>query len=154
MTFGIGLALLGGAIAVALPGLASGIGIQHAGSASAGAMTEDPRNFGRFLVLMSLPGTQGIYGFVIGFLILQEIGLLGGELVQLTTPGGLALLVAGIPIGLSGLTAAWQGKVCAAGIGLVAKRPEESGKALVLAVFVEFYAVLGFLVSIFILFGI
>jgi V/A-type H+-transporting ATPase subunit K len=69
-------------------------------------------------------------------------------------PQGLGLLLAGIPVGAGGLTAIWQGKVCTAGVGLTAKRPEESGKALVMAVFIEFYAVLGFLISIFILFGV
>lgn len=154
MDYGLVLALVGCVIAVSIPGISSGLGIQFAGQVSAGAMTEDPKNFGRFLVLLALPGTQGIYGFVICFLILQKIGLVAGTLALLTVPQGLALLLAGLPIGVTGMSAIPQGKVCAAGVGLTAKRPEESGKALVMAVFVEFYAVLGFLISIFILFGV
>ncbi len=154
MDYGIVLALAGAAIAVTIPGISSALGIGYVGQASAGAMVEDPKNFGRFLVLLALPGTQGIYGFVIGFLIIQKIGIVAGSLVSLSVSQGLALLLAGVPIGISGLTAIWQGKVCTAGVGLTAKRPEESGKALVMAVFVEFYAVLGLLISIFILFGV
>ncbi len=153
-SLGLVLALAGCVLAVVIPGVSSGLGIQYAGQVSAGAMTEDPKNFGRFLVLLALPGTQGIYGFVIGFLILQKIGLVAGAAAMLTLPQGLALLLAGLPIGIAGMVAVPQGKVCAAGVELTAKRPEESGKALVMAVFVEFYAVLGFLISIFILFGV
>lgn len=154
MDYGLVLALIGTVIAVAIPGISSALGIHYVGQAGAGALTEDPKNFGRYLVLLALPGTQGIYGFVIGFLILQKIGLVAGSIAALSVPQGLALLLAGIPIGVGGLTAIWQGKVCTAGVGLTAKRPEESGKALVMAVFIEFYAVLGFLISIFILFGV
>lgn len=154
MSYGLVLALAGCLLAVVIPGLSSALGIQYAGQVSAGAMAEEPKNFGRFLVLMALPGTQGIYGFVIGFLILQKIGFVTGSIVSLTLPLGLGLLLAGLPVGVAGITAILQGKVCAAGVGLTAKRPEESGKALVMAVFVEFYAVLGFLISIFILFGV
>lgn len=154
MDIGLVLALVGAVIAVALPGYSSGLGIQYVGQVSAGAMTEDPKNFGRFLVLLALPGTQGIYGFVVAFLILQKTGLVAGAVAALTVPQGLALLLAGVPIAIGGLTAILQGKVCAAGVGLTARRPEESGKALVMGVFVEFYAVLGLLVSLFILFGV
>lgn len=154
MDYGLVLALAGAAIAVAIPGISSAMGIGYVGQASAGAMIENPKNFGRFLVLLALPGTQGIYGFVIGFLIIQKLGLVAGSLAALTVPQGLALLLAGIPIGITGMTAIWQGRVCTAGVSLTAKRPEESGKTLVMAVFVEFYAVLGLLISIFILFGV
>jgi V/A-type H+/Na+-transporting ATPase subunit K len=153
MDYGIVFALLGAALAVVIPGISSGVGIQYGSTVSAGAMTEDPSKFGRYLVLVALPGTQGIYGFVIGFLILQRAGLVAGALAAMTAPEGLVLLAAGLPIAITGMTAIPQGRVCAAGVGLTAKRPEETGKALVMAVFVEFYAVLGFLTSIFILFG-
>lgn len=154
MSFGLVYALIGAAIAVAIPGVSSAIGIGYVGQASAGAMNDNPKNFGRFLILLAVPGTQGIYGFVIAFLILQKIGIVAGNIVPLTDAQGLALLLVGIPVGIGGLTAIYQGKVCTAGVGLTAKRPEESGKSLVMAVFVEFYAVLGLLASIFILFGV
>ncbi len=154
MDYGLVFAIVGTAIAVTIPGISSALGIGLVGQAASGAMIENPKNFGRFLVLLALPGTQGIYGFVIGFLIIQKIGIITGSPISLTISQGLALLIAGIPVGIAGLSAIWQGKVCAAGIGLTAKRPEESGKSLVMGVFVEFYAVLGLLASIFILFGV
>jgi len=154
MSFGLVYALVGAAIAVAIPGVSSALGIGYVGQASAGAMSDNPKNFGRFLVLLALPGTQGIYGFVIAFLILQKIGIVTGSVAALTPAQGLALLLVGLPVGIGGITAVFQGKVCTAGVGLTAKRPEESGKSLVMAVFVEFYAVLGLLTSIFMLFGV
>ncbi|MCD6318717.1 V-type ATP synthase subunit K [Candidatus Aerophobetes bacterium] len=155
MTYGLALALLGAALAVGLAGVGSSIGIGYAGQASAGAMTEDPENFGRYLILTALPGTQGIYGFIASFLIIMKINLLGGAPVQLNLAQGWSLFLSGLPIAILGLVSAiHQGKVCAAGVGLTVKRPADSMKAMVLAVFVEFYAVLGLLVTIFIVNGI
>jgi V/A-type H+-transporting ATPase subunit K len=152
---GLALALLGIALAVALSGMGSSIGIGYVGQASAGAMTEKPENFGRFLILTALPGTQGIYGFVAAFFLMMKIGLVGGAPVDLTLPQGWTLFLAALPIAILGLISAiHQGKVCAAGVGLTVKKPEESMKAVVLAVFVEFYAVLGLLVTIFMVIGI
>jgi len=155
MTYGLALALLGAALAVGLAGVGSSIGIGYAGQASAGAMTEDPENFGRYLILTALPGTQGIYGFIASFLIIMKINLLGGAPVQLNLAQGWSLFLSALPIAILGLVSAiHQGKVCAAGVGLTVKRPADSMKAMVLAVFVEFYAVLGLLVTIFIVNGI
>ncbi|RMG68989.1 MAG: V-type ATP synthase subunit K [Calditrichaeota bacterium] len=154
MSTGVVLALTGAALAVVVPGISSALGISYVGQASAGAMVENPRNFGRYLVLLALPGTQGIYGFVIGFLLLQKVGLIAGQVASLSTDTGWALLLAGVPIAVAGLSAIWQGKVCTSGVGLTTHRPEDSGKALIMAVFVEFYAVLGFLTSIFMVFGV
>jgi len=155
MSYGLVLALLGAALAVGLAGVGSSIGIGYVGQASAGAMTEDPENFGMYLILTALPGTQGIYGFIAAFLIIMKINLLGGAPAELTTPQGWSLFVAGLPIAIAGLISAiHQGKVCTAGVGLTVKRPAESAKAMVLAVFVEFYAVLGLLVTIFLVNGI
>ena len=152
---GLALALLGIALAVALSGVGSSIGIGYVGQASAGAMTEKPENFGRFLILTALPGTQGIYGCVAAFFFMMKIGFVGGAPVDLTLSQGWTLFLAALPIAILGLISAiHQGKVCAAGVGLTVKKPEESMKAVVLAVFVEFYAVLGLLVTIFMVIGI
>lgn len=139
------LAIAGAAIAVILAGIGSSIGIGFAGQASLGAMTEDTKNFARYLMLSALPGTQGIYGFVVGFLTMTWA--LAPD-AALTLEDGLGYFLACLPIGFAGLlSAVWQGKVCSAGVGLTVKRPEDAGKALVLGVFVEFYAVLGLLIS-------
>ncbi len=155
MTLGFALALLGAGLAVGLAGIGSSIGIGYAGQASTGAMTEDPENFGRYLILTALPGTQGIYGFIAAFLLIIKINLLTGTLPSLTVAQGLNLLFAALPIAVLGfISAIHQGKVCASGVGLTVKRPADSMKAMVLAVFVEFYAVLGLLITIFLINGI
>lgn len=155
MELGLALAIAGIAAAIGLSGCGSAIGIGYAGQASAGILSEDPKLFGRLIILIALPGTQGIYGFVAAFLVMGKIGLLGGAPVALTTANGWELFFACLPIALAGLVSAiHQGKVCAAGAGLVAKRPAEAGRALVIGVFVEFYAVLGLLMTIFLLTGI
>ncbi len=160
--FGSGMvyALMGAAAAVILTGIGSAVGIGYTASASAGVMTEDPRGFGKYLILVALPGTQGIYGFVAAFLVIMKLNLTDmAKAAQIasniTTAQGLQILYACLPIAFAGLVSAiHQGKVCTAGVALTAKQPAESGKALVFGVFVEFYAVLGLIVTIFVLNGI
>ncbi|HOJ50234.1 MAG TPA: V-type ATP synthase subunit K [Spirochaetota bacterium] len=143
---GLAIGIFGIGLAVALAGIGSSIGIRVAAEAANAAMIEEPKNFGKYLVLTALPGTQGIYGFVIGFLALAKLR------AEMAFGDGLALLFACLPIALAGLfSAIYQGKVTAAGINMTVKHPEESGKALVLGVFVEFYAILGFVISIMLL---
>jgi V/A-type H+-transporting ATPase subunit K len=151
MNVGLFLAIAGAALAVALSGTGSAKGIGLVGAAASGAMSEDPKKFGKFILLVALPGTQGIYGFVMGFLTLQKIGLLTGEVVNLSYVQGLEMFFMNLPIAIAGLfSAIHQGKVCAGGVNLVSKQETEMGKALVMGVLVEFYAVLGLLVSIFV----
>ena len=152
---GIALAILGAALAVALCGIGSSIGVGLTGQVSAGVMSEDPKSFGRLLLLNVLPATQGVYGAIVAFLVMLQIGFLGGEeAVSLTWIQGLQILLACLPIAFAGLfSAIHQGKVCAAGAKMVSKQPQEVGKALVIGVLVEFYAILGLLVSILFLFG-
>ena len=63
-------AVLGAALAVILSGMGSSKGVGIAGEAGTGVLTEDPSKFGRVLILQALPGTQGIYGLLVAFLIL------------------------------------------------------------------------------------
>lgn len=145
---GLALALLGAAIAVGLGGIGSAVGVSLAGQAGAGVTTEQPEKFGKILVLEALPGTQGIYGFLIGFLILLFTGVLGGEVRELTMQEGWQYFFACIPAGVTCLFSGMQqGKVAAAGMNMVAKDAAQTGKAMVLAAMVETYAVLGFLIS-------
>jgi len=151
MNLGLFLAIAGAALAVALPGTGSAKGIGLAATAASGAMSEDPKKFGKFILLVALPGTQGIYGFVMGFLTIQKIGLLGGQVAQLSIYQGLEVFFMNLPIAITGLfSAIHQGKVCASGVNLISKQEAEMGKALVMGVLVEFYAVLGLLISIFV----
>ncbi len=142
------LAAAGAAIAAGLAGAGSALGVGIAGEAGSGVLAEDPEKFGSVLVLQLLPGTQGIYGLLIAFVIASKAGLLGAGAVMPTATQGFQLLCAALPIAIGGLISAIaQGKVAASGIGMVAKRPEEQGKALILTVMVETYAVLSLLIS-------
>lgn len=76
-------ALMGAAVA-ALAGIGSAMGVGIAGQAAAGVLAEDPKKFGKTLILQALPGTQGIYGLLMAFLIFIRIGLLGGGMADLT----------------------------------------------------------------------
>ena len=148
ITLGASLALAGAAAAASLAGVGSAIGVGIAGQAAAGVVSEDPDKFGNVLVLRALPGTQGIYGLLIGFIIMLNVGVVDGNIKDLTFYQGLSLFFAGLPIGIVGLLSAiYQGKVCAAGIYLTAKRPEETAKGLIFGAMVETYAVLGLLIS-------
>ncbi len=141
------LAILGASIAIIFAGMGSAKGTSIAGQAAAGAVSEDSSKFGKLLVLQLLPGTQGLYGFIIAFLILSKAGLLGAE-VALTTGQGFQLLAAGLAIGITGLVSGVaQGKAAAAGVGVVAKNADDLGKAITLAAIVETYALLGLLIS-------
>ena len=152
---GMALALLGAALAALMAGIGSAIGVGMAGQAAAGVVTEDPGKFSKVLILQLLPGTQGIYGFLIAFLTLLQIGVIGGGDVQVSTTKGLLYLLACLPIALVGLwSAIRQAKAAVSCIGLIAKRPDQLGKAIILPAMVETYAILALLVSILAVFGI
>ena len=148
MELGLVFALFGAALSSLLSGIGSAIGVGMAGQASAGLVAEDPDKFGSALVLQLLPGTQGIYGLLVGFMILLRVGVLGGELQTVTDEQGLMLLAASLSTAFVGLLSAiHQGKVAVSGIGLLARRPEEQGKAITMAIMVETYAVFALLIS-------
>ncbi len=152
---GIVIALLGAAASVFMAGSGSAIGIGLVGSAANGLLSEEPEKFGSVFLLVALPGTQGIYGFVVGFLVLIRMGFLAGDIAVLTVSQGLQIFAACMPIAFSGLISAiYQGKVCAAGIAVAAKQPASIMKALVYGALVETYALLGLVASFFILNGI
>ncbi len=144
---GNNLALLGAALATLLAGMGSAKGVNLVGKASAGLLSEDPSKFGKTLVLQALPMTQGIYGFVTGFLILFKMGVLGGT-PNLTTAQGAYYLMASLPIAIVGYySGIKQGEVAAAGVAVLAKRPDQVGKAITSTALVETYAILAVLVS-------
>ena len=148
MLTGNGLALIGAAIA-ACAGCGSGMGVGIAGQAAAGVVASDPKKFGRTLILQALPGTQGIYGVVIAFLIMVKTGFLSGGMGDLSTAEGLIYLAAGIPIGVVGfLSGIGQGRAAASALQLMAKRPDQMAKGIIYTVMVETYAILAFVVSI------
>jgi len=147
MTLGLALAVGGVAIA-ASAGIGSAIGVGIAGEAAAGVMADDPKKFGQTLVLQALPGTQGIYGLLIAFLILLKTQIISGNPLDLSFEQGLYFLFTGCPVGIIGLVSAIaQGKACVAGIMLVSKKPSELSKGMVFGAMVETYAILALLIS-------
>lgn len=146
---GLVFALLGAALAVVLAGMGSAYGVGVAGQAAAGVVTEDPSKFAKVLIIQLLPGTQGIYGLLVAFITLSKVGLLGGTPAALDVQTGLLVLVACLPIAIVGLISAkHQGKTAVASIGIVAKKPEQFGKAMLFPAMVETYAILALLISI------
>ena len=143
MTLGVFFAILGAAIAAGLSGIGSAKGVGIVGQAAGGVITEDPSKFGKVLILEILPGTQGLYGFLAAFMVMNKIT------AGMSPAMGLELLAASVPIAIVGLwSAIAQGKAAASGCSIVAKKPDQNGKAIILAAMVETYAVLALLISI------
>ena len=141
MTLGTVLALFGAALATILAGIGSAKGVGMACEVGMGVLSEDPSKFGKMLVLELLPGTQGLYGFIVSFIVF-------GGLAELSTWNGSLILAACLPIAFGGLLSAIsQGRAAVAGISLFAKDESAFPKALVSVTLVEIYALLAFLIS-------
>ena len=149
---GTGLAFLGAALAVGLCCIGSAKGTGMVGEAATGVISMAPENFSKCLILQVLPGTQGLYGLVVWFFALFTMGAFSGGIVPLTVTEGATIFAACLPIALGGwLSAIFQGRVAAASINIVAKRPDEATKGIILCGIVEFYAILSLLATILLL---
>lgn len=149
ITVGVIWALLGAAIAVVLSGVGSAIGVGRAGQASAGLLSKDPSKFGSVIVLQLLPATQGLYGFVIGFMVLLRVGVMGTP-VALTKAAGISFFVLCLPMAIVGFgSAILQGMVAIGGINLVGKQDKQLGRAIPMAALVEIFAIFAFIISFF-----
>ncbi len=154
MEYGMALAIGGAAAAAFLSGAGSSIGLGIAGRTAAGVLSEKPERYGSLTLMVVLPSTQGVYGFIIALMVMVKLEMFGGGLAEpLTVQQGLAILAACLPVGVSGLfSAIHQGKTSAGGILMAAKKPEMAVKAGVLySAMVELYAILGFLISLLII---
>ena len=151
-SLGLALAIIGAACASLFAGIGSAKGVGLVGEAAAGVVSVDPNKFSKVLILQLLPGTQGLYGLLTAILMLRKIGILGGDLADLSTAQGLMFLAAAMPIAIVGLfSGIAQGRAAAAGVGITAKKPEHNGKGIIMAAMVETYAILALLVSILII---
>ena len=118
-------------------------------------MREKPDTFSKVLILQVIPGTQGLYGFVIWAMSIIWMGVLNGTAVGMPVTTGLLYAAACLPIGFGGLfSALYQGRVAVSSIQLLAKQPDSMGKGVMLCVIVEFYAILSFIASFLMLIGI
>ena len=142
------LAMVGAAVSAFLAGMGSAKGVGMAGQTNAGVSTENPEVNSKLLVLQLLPGTQGIYGFLIAVIILINTGVLGGTMKPVSIEQGLAFIAAVLPVAVVGFfSAVHQARVASAGMLMVGEHPDMSGKAITMTVMVETYAVLALLAS-------
>ncbi|PIU16331.1 permease [bacterium (Candidatus Gribaldobacteria) CG08_land_8_20_14_0_20_39_15] len=152
---GLILALAGAALCVILAGVGSIIGVGKSGQAGAGVVSEEPEKFGKVLLLQALPSTQGIYGFIGTFWVIIKLGLLSGNVPDISWQAGLAIMLACLPVALNGLISAiYQARVAVSSMNIVVKQPQDAGKGVIMSAMVETYAVLGLLATILLIQGI
>jgi len=152
---GLAMAILGGAVSAFLAGTGSAIGIATAAQTADGVLAEEPDLFGKLLILVALPGTQGIYGLLGTFLVIIKLGFVGGTSVSLTFWQGFQIFFAMLPVAIAGFfSAVHQGKTSSAGVELTAKRADAMMKGVIYAAMVETYAIFGLLATILLLQGI
>ena len=145
---GVAMALLGAGLAVGLSCVGSAKGTGIAGEAGTGLLSQDPSKSGKVMVLQLLLGTQGLYGLVVFFVCLNNLGMFSGGIGQLTVQQGCTYFAACMPMALGGLLSAIaQGRVAAGSINILAKKPDDWSKGLILCGIVEFYAILSLLAS-------
>ncbi|MCL2044830.1 MAG: V-type ATP synthase subunit K [Oscillospiraceae bacterium] len=149
---GFALALFGAALSVVLAGYGSAKGTGMVGEAGVGLLCEQPEQFGKVMILQVIPGTQGIYGFVVGFLAILFMGAMDGSAVGMTLTDGFRYFTACLPMAFIGMwSAQFQARVAVTGINLLSKKPDDWAKGMILCITVEFYAILSLLVSLFML---
>lgn len=143
---GMILGIFGAAIAFLLAGWGSAKAVGMTGEVAAALMVDEPEKFARALILQLLPGTQGLYGFIISILAVAKIS------PEMSLQSGVSLFLACLPIAVIGLfSAVFQAKVAIAGINILAKNESQSTKGIIFAVMVETYAILGLVCSIILL---
>ncbi len=150
--WGLMFAFFGAGMATFLACIGSVLGVSMVGQAGSGLISEKPDLAGKVITLAVLPGSQGLYGMVISLLFIFNFGpVISGE-VPLSMAQGLILLATFLPVAVTCFTSApYQAKVCTAGLHMLAKDGRLAGRVITLAALVETYALLGFLISFFLL---
>ncbi len=146
---------IGAVLAIVVSSIGSCIGVGKAGQLAGGFLSKDPSKFTAMLILQLLPATQGLYGFIVAFMALSQLGMLGGGGVAVNNYEGLAMLVACLPITVIGFVSAiFQGKVVMAGMEMCVKQEGQTGHALLMAVLVEIFAIFSFVISLLAVLGV
>jgi len=126
---------------IALAGIGSAYGVSMGGNAAIGALKKNDEAFGTFMILSALPGTQGLYGFALFFLV-NNSGIITPDISILN---GAAIFGSGLALGLVALfSGIQQGSICANGIAAIGSGHDVFGKTMILAVFPELYAIVAF----------
>jgi V/A-type H+-transporting ATPase subunit K len=145
---GMALGLLGAGLAALLAGIGSAKGTGMVGEAGAGLLSEDPSKSGKVMILQIIPGTQGLYGLVIWFWAIFRMGIFSGTADAVSVINGIRIFVACLPMAFVGLFSALaQARVAVSSINLLAKKPDDWAKGMILCITVEFYAILALLAS-------
>lgn len=145
---GLAIGFLGAGLAAALCCIGSAKGTGIAGEAGTGLLSEDPSKFAKIMILQVIPGTQGLYGIVVWFFALLQMGVFDGTAMTMDVTTGLRYFVACVPMALGGwMSAIAQGRVAAGSINVLAKKPDDWAKGIILCITVEFYAILSLLAS-------
>jgi V/A-type H+/Na+-transporting ATPase subunit K len=145
---GLEWAYFGAAAAAIGGGIGSAIGITSISNTATGIVAEDSEKFGKVLPLAAMPGTQGIYGFITALLVFIFFGFFAGE-VDITAHEGLRIFFACMPVAFLCLVSGiYQGATAVGAAGMVARRDEDAGKALIFPALVETYAVFSLIVTI------
>ena len=147
---GQALATLGLALCAGFCGVGSAIGVYYTGSAASGVLAEDPKKFSKVLILVVLPATQGIYGFVLAIMGMGQVAQIAAMAdAAAAAVAGAKVFAAAMPLAIAGLASGiFQGKTAVGGIYAVAKNESLSGKLILFPAMVETYAILGLVVSI------
>lgn len=154
MSDGLLIAIIGAGLAAILAGIGSAIAVQMGGKAAAGVVSEKPELFIKVLLLQALPGTQGIYGFIVAIMVFLNLGVLGGTPAAIDVATGWKYFGACMPVAIVGLVSAiYQAKTAVSTIHMTAKQPEASTKGIMIVALVETYAILATLASIIIIMG-
>jgi len=159
----IGLGLFGGAfhkipISVAIALLGAGAATGFAGTSAIGqgitaaygiwGVERKPELFGRAIVFSVIPETQAIYGLLIAILIFIGTGVIGMGVKNIPLYTGIAVLGAGLAVGLAGASAIGQGIAAGAGINTISEREAMFGRSIVFSILSETHAIFGLLIAI------
>ncbi len=143
---GMVIGVMGIALCLILCCAGSTVGLYYTGQAASGVLAEDSKKFSKLLILVMLPATCGIYGFVLAVLGINSLS------TDMTLSAGWTIFGAMMPLAVVAfLGGIFQGKCCVASIYAVAKNESLSGKLLLFPAMIETYAILSLVVSILLL---
>ena len=71
-TYNMGIGMIAAALAVGVAGIGAGIAVGSGAPAAIGALTEDPKSFGKALIFVVLGEGIALYGMLIAILIITK----------------------------------------------------------------------------------
>lgn len=147
---GLGFAILGAALTAGLCCIGSAKGTGMVGEAAAGLTSEDPDKSTKCLILQVLPVLRACTALWPCSWCWARWAYSAAAPMDITLTQGLSFFAACLPImlGLAGSAPIFQGRVAAASVNIVAKRPEAATKGIIYCGIVEFYAILSLVATI------